>query len=54
MIETEEAVARADGGAVRSMGLAKPWVAGDWNGFFGLFTNVLLNVIVRWQPVVLG
>ena len=21
-------------------------VAGDWNGFFGLFTNVLLNVIV--------
>jgi AGZA family xanthine/uracil permease-like MFS transporter len=28
--------------------LAKPsiWVNGDWNGFFGLFTNVLLNVIV--------
>jgi AGZA family xanthine/uracil permease-like MFS transporter len=24
----------------------KPWVSGDWNGFFGLFTNVLLNVIV--------
>jgi AGZA family xanthine/uracil permease-like MFS transporter len=22
------------------------WVAGDWNAFFGLFTNVLLNVIV--------
>src|SRR5271154_5981967 len=22
------------------------WVPGDWNGFFGLFTNVLLNVIV--------
>ena len=22
------------------------WVEGDWNGFFGLFTNVLLNVIV--------
>ena len=22
------------------------WVAGDWNGFFGLFTNVVLNVIV--------
>jgi len=22
------------------------WVAGDWNGFFGLFTNVLLNIIV--------
>ena len=24
----------------------KLWVPGDWNGFFGLFTNVLLNVIV--------
>ncbi|MDE2516742.1 MAG: hypothetical protein KGL12_12000 [Rhodospirillales bacterium] len=24
----------------------KLWVAGDWNGFFGLFTNVVLNVIV--------
>lgn len=22
------------------------WVAGDWNAFFGLFTNVILNVIV--------
>src|SRR3954449_9788716 len=22
------------------------WVAGDWNGFSGLFTNVVLNVIV--------
>jgi len=22
------------------------WVTGDWNAFFGLFTNVLLNVIV--------
>lgn len=22
------------------------WVAGDWNGFFGLLTNVVLNVIV--------
>ncbi len=22
------------------------WVPGDWNGFFGLFTNVLLNIIV--------
>jgi AGZA family xanthine/uracil permease-like MFS transporter len=31
-----------------SASLAKPsfWVPGDWNGFFGLFTNVLLNVIV--------
>jgi len=28
--------------------IGKPafWVPGDWNGFFGLFTNVLLNVIV--------
>ena len=22
------------------------WVAGDWNAFFGLGTNVLLNVLV--------
>ena len=22
------------------------WVPGDWNAFFGLFTNVILNVIV--------
>lgn len=22
------------------------WVSGDWNGFFGLFSNVLLNLIV--------
>ena len=27
-------------------GGARWWVAGDLNGFFGLFTNVLLNVIV--------
>jgi AGZA family xanthine/uracil permease-like MFS transporter len=27
-------------------GTVRLWVAGDWNGFFGLFTNVLLNVIV--------
>ncbi|HET7528344.1 MAG TPA: hypothetical protein VFK10_20565 [Burkholderiaceae bacterium] len=27
-------------------GAARLWVAGDLNGFFGLFTNVLLNVIV--------
>jgi len=27
------------------------WVAGDWNGFFGLFTNVALNVIVADRPV---
>ena len=26
-------------------GAARLWVAGDLNGFFGLFTNVLLNVI---------
>jgi AGZA family xanthine/uracil permease-like MFS transporter len=24
----------------------KLWVAGDWNAFFGLFTNVVLNVLV--------
>ncbi len=24
----------------------KLWVTGDWNAFFGLFTNVILNVIV--------
>jgi AGZA family xanthine/uracil permease-like MFS transporter len=29
-----------------SPGALRWWVAGDWNGFFGLFTNVLLNVIV--------
>ncbi len=27
-------------------GPVRIWVPGDWNGFFGLFTNVLLNVIV--------
>jgi len=27
-------------------GGARWWVPGDWNGFFGLFTNVVLNVIV--------
>ncbi len=27
-------------------GQVKWWVPGDWNGFFGLFTNVVLNVIV--------
>ncbi|HEY9349832.1 MAG TPA: hypothetical protein VIP75_03985, partial [Acidothermales bacterium] len=25
---------------------ARWWVPGDWNAFFGLFTNVILNVIV--------
>ena len=44
MIET--AAAPADTEVVRASGRAKPWVSGDWNGFFGLFTNVLLNVIV--------
>ncbi len=29
-----------------SEGQVRWWVPGDWNGFFGLFTNVLLNVIV--------
>ena len=32
--------------AVTTTGTPRLWVAGDWNGFFGLFTNVLLNVIV--------
>ena len=32
--------------ATTSTGSVRFWVAGDWNGFFGLFTNVLLNVIV--------
>ena len=32
--------------AAAGTGQARFWVAGDWNGFFGLFTNVLLNVIV--------
>ena len=27
-------------------GAVRLWVPGDWNAFFGLFTNVLLNVIV--------
>ena len=27
-------------------GVIQLWAPGDWNGFFGLFTNVLLNVIV--------
>jgi hypothetical protein len=29
-----------------SAGSPRWWVPGDWNGFFGLFTNVVLNVIV--------
>src|SRR5215813_1848185 len=37
---TTTAAATTTGGAPRW------WVAGDLNGFFGLFTNVLLNVIV--------
>ena len=32
--------------AASGTGEVRFWVAGDWNGFFGLFTNVLLNVIV--------
>ena len=34
--------------ATASSQAARPrlWVAGDLNGFFGLFTNLLLNVIV--------
>jgi adenine/guanine/hypoxanthine permease len=29
------------------------WVGGDWNAFFGLFTNVVLNVLVL-SGLVLG
>jgi AGZA family xanthine/uracil permease-like MFS transporter len=38
----------AAGGVAHSgtAGGERLWVPGDWNGFFGLFTNVLLNVIV--------
>ena len=32
--------------ATTAKGEVRYWVPGDWNGFFGLFTNVLLNVIV--------
>ncbi len=32
--------------AATGNGDVRIWVSGDWNGFFGLFTNVLLNVIV--------
>jgi AGZA family xanthine/uracil permease-like MFS transporter len=32
--------------AATGNGGIRVWVPGDWNGFFGLFTNVLLNVIV--------
>ena len=32
--------------AAAAAGAPRWWVAGDLNGFFGLFTNVLLNVIV--------
>jgi AGZA family xanthine/uracil permease-like MFS transporter len=32
--------------ATTNAGEVRFWVAGDLNGFFGLFTNVLLNVIV--------
>jgi AGZA family xanthine/uracil permease-like MFS transporter len=46
MIEAELVAAQADTAVIRPSGPVKPWVAGDWNGFFGLFTNVLLNVIV--------
>src|SRR6266542_3676376 len=34
---------RVGGGGARSIPL---WVTGDWNAFFGLFTNVILNVLV--------
>src|SRR5205809_971596 len=35
--------ARMGGGGARSIPL---WVPGDWNAFFGLFTNVILNMLV--------
>src|ERR1700709_1545482 len=39
---------KSPGSQRMSAAIARPafWVPGDWNGFFGLFTNVLLNVIV--------
>ena len=46
MIETEIVEASVDTAVVPPTGPLRPWVPGDWNGFFGLFTNVLLNVIV--------
>jgi AGZA family xanthine/uracil permease-like MFS transporter len=33
-------------GTIATPGRPAWWVDGDWNGFFGLFTNVVLNVIV--------
>ena len=36
----------ATSGTVQLKGMPRWWVAGDLNGFFGLFTNILLNVIV--------
>src|SRR5262245_3892985 len=36
----------ATSGTVETKGMPRWWVAGDLNGFFGLFTNILLNVIV--------
>jgi adenine/guanine/hypoxanthine permease len=30
----------------QDVGGVRLWSSGDWNGFFGLFTNVILNVIV--------
>ncbi len=30
------------------------WVPGDWNAFFGLFTNVILNVLVPFASATAG
>ncbi len=37
---------RSEMAEVREFTGPRLWVPGDWNGFFGLFTNVVLNVIV--------
>ena len=39
--------------ATTQAGPVRWWVGGDWNAFFGLFTNVVLNVLVL-SGLVLG
>src|SRR5690349_12667631 len=36
----------ASSNTMRSDARVRFWTSGDWNAFFGLFTNVILNVIV--------
>src|SRR3954466_7889988 len=43
---TNAAATRGTSTRGAAAGAVRWWVAGDWNGFFGLFTNVVLNVIV--------